>query len=134
MWYCIAYYLFLHIKYIFVSRLSDFFLPLHCLSFDLRILITHLVYSIYFHCPKWQKDKTIATGLGLWCLTPLSPIFHLYHDGQFYWWRKPEKITNLPQVTWQALSHNVVSSLSGIRTNNFNGNRHWLHKYILCTL
>ena len=86
--------------------------------------------DIYWLRVLWETIY-MNRGLGLWCFTPLSTIFQLYHGGQWCLWRKPEdpeKTTDLSQLTYK-LYHimldrvHLATPKSEIRTRNVIGDR-----------
>jgi hypothetical protein len=54
-----------------------------------NVVVTIAIPLDYNMMLKWAVWICKLQCLFAWCgLTPLSTIFQLYRDGQFYWWRK----------------------------------------------
>ena len=73
-------------------------------------------------------QKTIK-GVNVMMLNATSTIFQLYRGGFIVGENQRPAASH-----WQTLSYNVVSStprLSGIRTHNVNGERLWLHTWVI---
>ena len=83
----------------------------------------------YYVCYKQSKCNihlpVYELGLGLWCFTPLSTIVHLYHGGQFYYYKNTQclqKTINLSQVTDKFITYcyiGYISSLAGFELTTY---------------
>jgi hypothetical protein len=65
--------------------------------------------------------------VGIWCLRHIKQYFSYIVAVSFIGGRKPEKTTDLPQVTeklYHIMLYPVHLAMNGVRTRNFSGDKH----------
>ena len=105
----------------------------HCCGFtvcnDLKWeVVVHFLYigDIFDHLySNFLFILITNSGLGLWCLMPLSTI------SVTSWWRKPEKTTDLPLVTDKLIMLYRIQCLSGIHTHNVSGDMYRIAEVVV---